>query len=258
MEIRALEDAAVDEEILIAKALLRCIRTADEAGDGCYRCVRRYVHHVVCHMASEHILYPELQGLGRSEHIDVLAVVGKGEACVGTGKGDSCEFRDYVLELHIVGLEELSSCRHIVEQVADAEVSSSRGRGLLCRKVLRICKINLAADLILLAPGLEGDLSHRRYRRQSLTSESEGQDVLEVFRRMELGSGMTLEAEHRLVRRHSAAVVDDLDQGTAGILDDHGHLVCTRIHGILHQLLHHGRRSLHDLSRGDHVRYVAW
>ena len=69
---------------------------------------------------------------------------------------------------------------------------------------------------------------------------------------------MALETEHRLVRGHSATVVDDLDQGPSGVLDDYRHLVSTGIHRILHQLLHHGCRSLHDLSRGDHVRYIAW
>ena len=69
---------------------------------------------------------------------------------------------------------------------------------------------------------------------------------------------MALEAEHRLVRRHSAAVVDNLDQGPSRILNHDRNLVRTGVHGILHEFLHHGCRSLHDLSRGDHVRYVAW
>jgi hypothetical protein len=55
-----------------------------------------------------------------------------------------------------------------------------------------------------------------------------------------------------------AAVIDHLDQCPSGILDDHGHLIGTGIHRILHQLLYHGRRSLNDLSRSDHVCYVAW
>ena len=69
---------------------------------------------------------------------------------------------------------------------------------------------------------------------------------------------MALKAEHRLVGRHTASVVNDLDQGASGILDDHGHLIRPCIDSILHKLLHHGCRSLYDLSRGDHVGYVAW
>ena len=69
---------------------------------------------------------------------------------------------------------------------------------------------------------------------------------------------MTLEAEHSLIRRHSATVVDDLNECTAGILDHYSDLVRTGIHGILHELLHHGCRPLHDLSRSYHVCYVTW
>ena len=69
---------------------------------------------------------------------------------------------------------------------------------------------------------------------------------------------MPFEAKHGLIRRHSASVVNDLDERTSCVLDDHGHLVRTGIDGILDELLHHGRRSLDDLSRGDHVRYIAW
>ena len=69
---------------------------------------------------------------------------------------------------------------------------------------------------------------------------------------------MSLKTQDSLVGRHSASVVYDLDQCPSGVLDDHRNLVCTGVYGILHKLLHHGRRSLHDLSRGDHVRYIRW
>ena len=69
---------------------------------------------------------------------------------------------------------------------------------------------------------------------------------------------MSLKAKNSLIRRHSASVVDDLDERASRVLDDHCHLVRTGIDGILNELLHHGRRSLNDLSRSDHVRNVAW
>ena len=75
---------------------------------------------------------------------------------------------------------------------------------------------------------------------------------------MKLGSGVPLETEHRLIRRHAAAVVNDLDERASGVLYHHSHLIRPGIYGILHELLHHGRRSLHDLSRSYHVRYIAW
>ena len=93
---------------------------------------------------------------------------------------------------------------------------------------------------------------------QGLSAESAGQNVAQILGCTQLRCRMALEAEHRLVRRHSASVVDDLDQGPSRILDHDRDLVSICIDCIFHELLHHGCRSLDDLSRGDHVRYVAW
>ena len=69
---------------------------------------------------------------------------------------------------------------------------------------------------------------------------------------------MPLKTQHCLIRRHSATIVDHLYQRPARILNDYGHLIGTGIHGILHKFLHHGCRSLNDLSRSDHVCYITW
>ena len=69
---------------------------------------------------------------------------------------------------------------------------------------------------------------------------------------------MTLKTEHRLIGRHSATIINDLYKGSSGILDYYSHLVGSCIHGILNEFLHHGCRSLHNLSRGDHIRYITW
>ena len=68
---------------------------------------------------------------------------------------------------------------------------------------------------------------------------------------------MPFKAQNGLVRRHSATVVNDLNQGPSGILDHHGNLVGSGIHGILHQLLHHRSRSLNDLSGSNHICYIT-
>ena len=182
----------------------------------------------------------------------------QGEAHVRASQGHSHELCHDMLELDVVRLEELTSCRNIVEKVAYREVGASRCSYLLSSKVLRISKIHLTSDLVSVSAGLECHFCHSCNRSKGFAAETECKDVLEVVSCMELGCGMTLEAEHRLVRRHSAAVVDDLDQGTSGILNLHGHLVGTSVNGILHEFLDHGCRSLHDLSRGYHVGYIAW
>ena len=258
MQIRAAEITAVHEEILISKTLLRHVRASGKTIDAHYRCLGLYIYDFLCHIASQHILDSEFQRLGRTKDIYILSVVRKRESDIRARKGDTDELCDYVLEFHIVRLEELASCRHIVEKIADAEVGSSRSCDLLGGKMLRIRKIDLTADLILFPAGLQGNFGHCRDRSESLTAETECKYVMEILGAAELRGCMSFKTEHSLVRRHSAAVVDDLYQGTAGILDNNRHLVCTRIDGVLHKLLHYGRRSLHDLSRSDHIGNIAW
>ena len=69
---------------------------------------------------------------------------------------------------------------------------------------------------------------------------------------------MPFKTKYRLIRRHTATVVNHLNQRPAGILNDYGHLIGTCIHSILHQLFHHGRRSLNDLASGNHIGYIGW
>ena len=64
---------------------------------------------------------------------------------------------------------------------------------------------------------------------------------------------MALEAEHRISGTHPAAVVDDLDQCPARIGHNDRHLPGTGVHGVFHQFLDDGRRTLHNFSGGDHV-----
>ena len=180
------------------------------------------------------------------------------EAHIRARQGYPCELRHDMLKLHIIRLEELAPCRDIVEKISYAEICTTRSRDLLCRYVCRVRKFHLTANLVLFTSGLEGNLRHGCDGGQRLSAESEGQYVMQIFCTLKLGGGVPLETEDCLVRRHSASVVDDLDESPSCVLDDDGHLVGTGIHRVLHQLLHHGRRSLNDLSRGYHICYIAW
>ena len=258
MQVRAAEISSVYEEILVTKALSCCLRTTYISCHLHYRGLGMYVNHIIGNACSKHVLYSEFQRLGWPENAHVLAVVSQGEAYAWTGKRNSREFCDYVLELHIVRLEEFASCRNVIEQVPYTEVCASRSRNLLCCKVLRIGIIHLTSHLIFFPAGLECDFSYGCYRCESLASKAEGQDVVKVFCRLEFRCGMPFKTENRLIGRHSATIIDDLYQGSACVLNDYSDLISSGIDGILHQLLDHGCRSLHDLSRGYHVSYIAW
>ena len=186
MQVRTLEETAVDEEILVAEHLPRSVRAAYESADDSYRRVSSDIHQVISHVRSDDIPDPVFQGHGRLENIYVLAVMGESETYVGTGESHPHEFGYYMLELNVVGLEELPSCRYVVEKVPDTEVGASRCRDFCGREMLRVCKVNLTSQFTVLLTGLERHFSHGRYRGQRLSAESESKYVAEVFRCLKL------------------------------------------------------------------------
>ena len=200
MKIRALEETAVHEEILIAKPLSCRVWTTDISAYIHNRSLRRHINDFICHIGSKHILYSELQGLGWAKDIDIPAVVGQCESYLRTCQSNSCELRHNMFELDIIRLQELTSCRNIVKQIPDTEISTPRRRNLLCINMLRVCKIHLTADLILFSAGLESHLSNRCDRSKRFSTETKGQYLVKILSCSKFGCRMPLETEHRLIR----------------------------------------------------------
>ena len=59
---------------------------------------------------------------------------------------------------------------------------------------------------------------------------------------------MTLETEPGIVAVHADPVVAHAHQPATALLEIDIHRRRARVEGILHQLLHHGRRALDDFS----------
>ena len=168
------------------------------------------------------------------------------------------EFFYDVLHLDIVRFQELASCRNVVEQIPYGEVGACRCGNLVCGNMLGVIIHDLASDFIFCASGLECDLRYRRDGGQCFSAESECGDVQQVVCGRYFGCRMSFEAQNRLVRRHAAAVVNDLDQCPSGVAEYHGHLCCSRVHCVLDKFLDYRGRSLYDLSGSNHVGDVAW
>ena len=173
-------------------------------------------------------------------------------------EGKVLEFSDYVLEFHAVRLEELASCRHIVEKIPDLEIGTHRCGRLYSGDVLRISEVHLATEFVTGTAGFEGDLCHGGYGCQGFPTESEGGYVVQVLCCGDFGGCVPFEGQNSLIRRHPAAVVDDLDDGASCILYNDAYLARTGVHCVLHQFFDHRRRPLHHLSGGYHIGNVAW
>ena len=256
VQVRAAEIAAVDEEELVPQRLFRRLGPAHEAVDPDQGGIGLDVHHLAHELRAQEVRHAELEGLGLLQDMDVAAVVREREGDFGPGEGHALELLQDVAELHVVRLEELAAGGDVVEEVPDGEVGALGGGDFAGGDVFGTGEMDLHAHFVLLAAGPEDHIRDGGDGREGFPAEAEGGDLLQVLGGGDLGGGVALEAQHGVVRGHAAAVVDDLDEGAAGVGHRHGDLVGPRVHGVLHEFLHHGSGPLDDLSRGDHVRDV--
>ena len=256
VQVGAAEIPPVYKEELVAQGLARRVRPAHKAAHAHDGGLGGDIHQLAGHGRPHQVLDAELQRLGLAQHKEVFLVMGKGKGNVRPRKGHTGKLLDDVLELHVVALEELAAGGHVVEEVAHRKRRPLGAGRLTGSQMLRGRKLHFHAHLVRGTARPEGHIGHRRDAGQGFTAESEGADGFQVFRRGDFGGRVALEAEHRVVRIHAAAVVDDLHQGAAGVQYHHGNLVRSGIHRIFQQFLHHRRRPLDHLARSDHVRHI--
>ena len=158
-----------------------------------------------------------------------------------------------MLELDIVGFQELAPGRSVVEKVADREIGAdgSRHRGGL--RPAFASGADLRGGFVARPSGPERHFGDGRDAREGLAPEAVGHDFIEILRGGYLRRGVPLETEHGVGSAHAAAVVYDLYERASGVGDYDGDLRGSRVDSVLHELLDHRCRALDDLARGYHV-----
>src|SRR5215471_9141221 len=97
------------------------------------------------------------------------------------------------------------------------------------------------------------EAAHRADGGQRLAPEAQGGDGVEIGLVGDLRGGVALEREVEIDGAHAHPVIAHPDELTARILELDADGRGMGVDGVLHQLLHHGGGTLHDLSGGDLV-----
>ena len=123
MEIRMLHESSVDEEELRCSALLGRLRFADISPYSAYRGLVLDRQERLVYLLSEEI-HDSLQlGSGRKNH-HRLSVLIEFKLDIRIDKCNSLKGLGDVFHLRLVTFEELSSCRHVVEEVFYIEITA--------------------------------------------------------------------------------------------------------------------------------------
>src|SRR5262249_42130634 len=100
---------------------------------------------------------------------------------------------------------------------------------------------------------LELELRDARDRGERLAAEAEAPDADEVGGVADLGGGVPLEREARVVGLHAAAVIGDTDAREAAVIDRDLDARGAGVERVLDELLHDAGGALDDLPRRDLV-----
>ena len=175
------------------------------------------------------------------------------EGLVGIHQRESFEFVEDVCEFYRVFFQEFTSGRKVEEQILYRQIrSGGTGFGGLVLE-FGCGNLQMSADGIALAHCAQVNLCHRGDGWQSFAAEPHGMKFEKIACLPDFRSGMALEGQTRVGIRHSAAVVDYLNQILAAVAENNLNGGCTGVDCIFNQLLDYRSRALDNFSGGNLV-----
>ena len=103
--------------------------------------------------------------------------------------------------------------------------------------------------------GGDGEFGHRADGSEGLAAKAEGADIVEVVGR-QLGGGVALDGEDKVLRIHAMAIVFDADQAFAASSGGDDDPAGAGVDAVFHQFLDHARRPFHHFAGSDAVHEV--
>ncbi|MCY1360658.1 hypothetical protein D9M69_472930 [compost metagenome] len=191
-------------------------------------------------------------GLVQGQH--ALAVVAQVEGHVEARQGQALDHFLQVVELGLLGAQELAPRRGVEEQVAHFHRSAHRmGRRLHARLHVAALGLHLPGLLGGFGARGQGQPRHRTDRRQRFAAEAHAHHPLEVVEVADLAGGVALQSQRQVIGGDAGAIVAHLEQLDAALLDIHLDAPRAGVQAVLQQFLGHRGRALDHLAGGDLV-----
>ena len=216
---------------------------------------RRDLHHLLQHLPPKELIHALGQRRHRRRVHDLLRRRLQRELLVRIRQRVMRHQRSDVPQFGGLRFQEFSARRNAVKQIGHAHRSARGQPRRFHAQQLAPGKLDPRALLLALRARFQQQPRYRSDRRQRLAAKSQRGDGKQVVRRAQLRSGVPLERQQRIVVAHPAAVVHHADHALAAGLHFDAHRPRPGIQRVFEQLLHHRRRPLHHLARGDAVGY---
>ncbi|OPZ28388.1 MAG: hypothetical protein BWZ02_01315 [Lentisphaerae bacterium ADurb.BinA184] len=249
---------AVDEAALVAPSGPGHAGAGDEPGDGDSGLVVINGDHAVVDVAAEE--HADAGG-GVSAGVcleDRLVVEAQLEGHGGVGQR---LHQHRLLDVRVLGgglAEELAAGGEVEEEVADADVGAGCAAAVADVPQLAAFDEDLGAAEVVGAAGLELEMADGGDAGEGLAAEAEGVDAVDVEGGLDLAGGVGFDAEEGVVAVHAAAVVADLDEAAASLLDADGDAGGAGVDRVLDEFLDDGGGAFDDFAGRDAVGGFRW
>ncbi|VFT25795.1 Uncharacterised protein [Pseudomonas aeruginosa] len=186
---------------------------------------------------------------------DGLAVVAQVESHVETGQRQALDDFLQMVELGLLGAQELAPRRGVEEQVANLDAGPHRVRRRLYPR-LHVTALGFHLPGFAGVGGTRGhgQARYRTDRGQRLATEAEAHHPLQVFQLADLAGGVASQGQRQVVGGDAATVVAHSQQLDAALLDLHINAPGTGVKAVFQEFLGHRGGTLDHLTGGDLVR----
>ena len=252
----ALDVAVVDEKVLEIARRLDIIGRADKAVYFHALAAAFDRQHAPCKVSAEHRINRVFElAVPRSIQSDI-AVHDKADGDLGVRECNLLHRGGNRRRLGGIFFQKLTAGRRVGKQLLHRNGRAGRASRLTDRNNPAAVGIEHCTVCRLGSLRQDAHLGDRGDRGKRLAAETERENSGKVFRRGDFAGRVALERQRHIFGRHATSVVRDAHIADAAVLDLDGDLLCACVDGILHQLLDHGGRSVHDLTCGNEVCHL--
>ena len=203
---------------------------------------------------------PSAAGINGGDHLAVAAggkalpaFLDEAEGDLRPGNGDLGHQPLRIGPLRGVLFQKLRPGGHIEEQIPHHHRGAQGAAGLAIARFLSALQGDLDALLIKPGPCKQIHPGDRRDGRQRFAPEAQRGDGVQIALPAHLGGGVGQKRRAHILRQDAISVVCDPKIGHAAGAELYGDMLCSRVHGVFHQLLYHGAGPLHHLARRNAV-----
>ena len=174
---------------------------------------------------------------------------------IGINQYNTFKLCQYITQFGLIGFQELSTCRNIIEQVLYLEITTLRTRNRFLTIHFGAGYTDRRTQLLSCHSCTKFHLCHCSNRSQCFPTESHGLQSKQIGRLAYFRCSMTFKSQTSICFRHPLTIINHLNGSLSGISNQHINMFGTGIHCIFYQFLNNRSRPLNYFTGCNLIGY---